>query len=153
MIPNSVTYIGEYAFANCDIPEVISKIENPSDYNIKTNTFSNNTFYNATLYVPSGTIEKYKNKEGWKEFMYIEEGTPNCIEQVHSKAKLIQCESGILTVQNVKDDTPINVYTTNGTMVGSTISQNGHATISTNLQQGTVTIIKIGDKSIKTIIK
>lgn len=58
------------------MPEVISKIENPfkifgksSDYK----TFSLNTFNNATLYVPAGTIDKYKATEGWKDFVFIEE--------------------------------------------------------------------------------
>ena len=77
-IPNSVTSIGEYAFYGCDIPEIVSKIENPSVIN--TNTFSDNTFYNATLYVPSGTVDKYKATEGWKKFLYIEEGVSNGIE-------------------------------------------------------------------------
>ena len=70
-IPNSVTSIGEKAFANCDIPEVISRIENP--FVINTNIFSDNTFLNATLYVPQGTIDKYKAIEGWKKFAFIEE--------------------------------------------------------------------------------
>ena len=73
MIPNSVTSIGNFAFAECDIPEVISMIENPFDIN--TYTFNNNTFLNATLYVPVGTIGKYKATEGWKNFLFIEEGT------------------------------------------------------------------------------
>ena len=71
-IPNSVTHIGDEAFANCDILEVISMIENPFDIN--NNTFSENAFYNATLYVPTGTIDKYKATEGWKKFVFIEEG-------------------------------------------------------------------------------
>ena len=70
-IPKSVTSIGYQAFYGCDIPEVISKIENPFDIN--TNTFSDNTFYNATLYVPTGTIDKYKVTNGWKKFVFIEE--------------------------------------------------------------------------------
>ena len=71
-IPNSVTSIGEKAFYGCDIlSEVISKIEDP--FNIGTNMFSDNTFYNATLYIPAGTIGKYKATEGWKNFVFIEE--------------------------------------------------------------------------------
>ena len=79
-IPNSVTSIGEYAFYGCDIPEVISKIENP--FSINPNIFSDNTFDNATLYVPAGTIEKYKATEGWKKFVFIEEGSPSSISAV-----------------------------------------------------------------------
>ena len=76
-IPNSVTSIGGSAFAGVDIPTVISLIENPFTITGKTSdsrTFSQNTFNNATLYVPKGTIEKYKATTGWKDFFFIEEG-------------------------------------------------------------------------------
>ena len=62
-------------------------------------------------------------------------------------------ENGKLTVQNVKNGTLVNVYNTNGTQVGSTISQNGQATIYTNLQSGSVAIVKIGKESFKVMIK
>ena len=77
-IGNSVTSIGQRAFDGADIPTVVSLIENPSKINGKTSsyrTFSPNTFLNATLYVPKGTIGKYKATEGWKDFVFIEEGT------------------------------------------------------------------------------
>lgn len=76
-IPNSVTSIGQLAFGTADITTVISLIENPSEITGKSSesrTFSKNTFNNATLYVPSGTINKYKATKGWKDFIYIEEG-------------------------------------------------------------------------------
>ena len=55
----------------CDLLKIISMIENPFD--IYPTTFSDNTFNNATLYVPVGTVEKYKKKEGWKGFANIKE--------------------------------------------------------------------------------
>ena len=50
-----------------DIPTVISLIENPFKITGKTSnsrTFTQNTFFNATLYVPKGTIDKYKATDG-----------------------------------------------------------------------------------------
>ena len=77
-IPNSVTSIGRQAFDGWDLPVVTSLIENPFKISGKTSddrTFSKNTFNNSTLYVPKGTIDKYKTTEGWKDFLFIEEGT------------------------------------------------------------------------------
>ena len=75
-IPNSVTSIGSRAFYCENLAEVVSMIENPSAIGGKSaETFHLNTFNNATLYVPAGTIDKYREKEGWKDFAFIEEGT------------------------------------------------------------------------------
>jgi len=84
-IPNSVTYIGERAFDGWDLPTVVSKIEKPFAIVGKMKyerTFSQNTFNNATLYVPLGTISDYKTTEGWKDFLFIEEGLPTGINNV-----------------------------------------------------------------------
>ena len=265
-IPNSVTSIGDYAFKNCtslatitipnsvtsieydafngaNILTVNSLIENPFEIRGSTSdtrTFSLNTFYNATLYVPTGTIEKYKATEGWKDFKYIEEiGTPptpkkcekptinyengqlkfasatdgavcqysitdtdikagsgnevqlgvtynisvyaaksgyensetatatlcwidaspktegitNGIANIPAQAVLIQSEGGSIKVQGVDEGTQVNVYSINGTQAGSAISQSGAATINTNLQPGSIAIVKIGQKSVKVVIK
>ena len=79
-IGSGVTRIGERAFSGVDIPTIISLIENPFKIYGKSSgdfykTFSINTFNNATLYVPKGTIDKYKATDGWKDFAFIEEGT------------------------------------------------------------------------------
>ena len=269
-IPNSVTSIGDYAFYGCsdltsvtigsgvtsigtlafdgvDIPTIISLIENPFRIAGKTadsRTFSQNTFLNATLYVPKGTIDKYKATDGWKDFVFIEEGngsggdtpttqkcekptisyengkltfssatdgavcqysitdtdikagsgsevqlgvtynisvfatksgyensetatatlcwidaTPqtegitNGIANIPAQAVLIQSEGGSIKVQGVDEGTQVNVYSINGTQAGSAISQSGAATINTNLQPGSIAIVKIGQKSVKVVIK
>ena len=72
-IPNSVTSIGSDAFAGVDLTSVISEIEEP--FWISRNTFSHNTHMNAILYVPEGTVDKYKATGGWICFLFIEERT------------------------------------------------------------------------------
>ena len=240
-IPNSVTSIGNSAFYGVDIPTVISLIENP--FTITSSTFTQNTFLNATLYVPKGTIEKYKATDGWKDFLFIEEGTgggdtpttqkcekptisyengkltfscategATCqysitdtdikagsgnevqlgvtynisvyatksgydnsetatatlcwidatpqtegitdgVTQIPSKAVLIQSEGGILKVEGVNDGTQVSVYTLDGKQAGNAVSRNGAALVGTNIQPGNATIVKIGNKSVKVLVK
>jgi hypothetical protein len=99
-IGSGVTSIGNRAFDGVDIPTVISLIENPFKITGKTSdyrTFSQNTFNNATLYVPKGTIEKYKATDGWKDFANIKEGNPTAIN----------------VVENTKDNKAV-IYNLNG---------------------------------------
>ena len=87
-IGSGVTSIGGSAFDGVDIPTVISLIENPFTITGKTSdsrTFTQNTFNNASLYVPKGTIEKYKATDGWKDFAYIVEGDPTGIKNIETE--------------------------------------------------------------------
>lgn len=58
-----------------NLSTVISLIEEPFEINASSinPVFHSNTFTNGTLFVPSGTIEKYKATDGWKDFVFIEE--------------------------------------------------------------------------------
>ena len=99
-----MTSIEEYAFNGWYLPVVISLIENPFAIIGKTSgysTFSQKTFNNATLYVPIGTIDKYKATDGWKDFAHIKESDM----------------SGINTVET--DNSEISRYSLNGNKLPS----------------------------------
>ena len=71
-IGNNVTRIGSSAFEGCD---KISKIEIESAENISiySNSFNDNVYNNATLYVPKGRKEYYENNYYWSKIKNIEE--------------------------------------------------------------------------------
>jgi hypothetical protein len=66
---------------------------------------------------------------------------------------LIQNNGGMLTVQGAQDGTPVSVYTIAGTEAGSAVSQNSMACISTSMQQGDIAIVRIGNRSVKVVLK
>lgn len=69
-ISNLKNSIDDWAFASCDILKTIySYITNPP--NIGEETFKG-AYYNASLYIPKGTMNKYKSQKGWG-FSYIYE--------------------------------------------------------------------------------
>ena len=101
-IGSGVTSIGDYAFDDADIPTIISLIENPTVIAGKTSSgrpFTHNTFNNSTLYVPKGTIDKYKATDGWKDFLNIVEGTPTAVQSVKQDAA-----EGPATIYNIKGE-------------------------------------------------
>ena len=106
-----MTSIGNQAFDGVDFPTVVSLIENPFTITGKTSynrVFTQNTFNNATLYVPKGTIDKYKATNGWKDFLFIEEGNP----------------TGINVVENIKNHN-ITLYDLNGRKLSEKPSHKG----------------------------
>ena len=86
-IPRGVTSLGKTAFEEIDFQSVTSLIEEPfeilgEDY--PDRQFSYSTYQNATLYVPKGTIEKYKATNGWKDFKNIVEMDESGIDYVEA---------------------------------------------------------------------
>ena len=69
-IGNGVTYIGEYVFNNCSsLTDIYCCAEDVP--NTKSNAFRNYNLTNATLHVPTGSIDAYKAVEPWSGFKEI----------------------------------------------------------------------------------
>ena len=112
--------------------------------------------YNISVFA---TKSGYENSETatatlcWIDATPQTEGITNGIANIPAQAVLIQSEGGSIKVQGVDEGTQVNVYSINGTQAGSAISQSGAATINTNLQPGSIAIVKVGQKSVKVAIK
>ena len=122
-------------------------MENPCA--IDNECFHNDVFNNATLYVPKGTVDKYKSTDYWNWFVFIKESDPTDIIQVLSDDLLISAQNGTITVRGEQNGHPLTVYTADGKMLGSATIKDGQASIATNLQRGEIAIVKVGSKSVK----
>lgn len=120
-IGKNVKYIGEQSFTDSNLTTVISLIEEPFVINGGWGVFSQNTLYNATLYVPNGTLDKYKTTNGWNSFLFIEESgekpeTPTCekptISYKNSKLTYTSATEGAICVSTITNP-DIGTFITN----------------------------------------
>lgn len=125
-LPSSVKEIGTYAFYGSKLSTIVSLIEDPFPIVGKGrlwSTFSDDTFSDATLYVPVGSVEKYKTKNGWKDFSHI-----------------VPLDEGMsVKVMENDNNSPSNYYLLNGQQVDQP-------------QKG-LTIVKTGKKAVKVLVK
>ena len=139
--------------------EGVEYVTDITDADIKKHydaTISLTATYNISVYA---TKSGYENSETatatlcWIDQQPQTEGITNGIANIPAQAVLIQSEGGSIKVQGVDEGTQVNVYGINGAQAGSAISQSGAATINTNLQPGSIAIVKIGQKSVKVVVK
>lgn len=69
-IGNGVTKIGHQAFGSSNIESIYVKSKTPAELWLSFNDY---TLQNATLYVPKGSLDTYKNAYEWQEFENIKE--------------------------------------------------------------------------------
>ncbi len=95
-LPKDIASIGEAAFIGCsELMNIVSRIKVP--FAINDNTFSNETYANATLTVPYGTKEIYSKTDGWKNFV-------NIVESENSNIVFADAEVKRLCVENWDTD-------------------------------------------------
>lgn len=77
----------------------------------------------------------------------------DAVTEVKALPVLIQSHGGTISVQGLDAGTEVFVYTTDGKQQGSAMVVNGATTIHTSLQPGSIAVVKIGEKSVKVLLK
>lgn len=81
------------------------------------------------------------------------EGISNGIAKVRANPVLIQSYGNVLSISGVDVGTPISVFDLSGKQVGSADAMSESTYINTSLTRGQIGIVKIGEKSVKIIVK
>lgn len=159
-IPNSVTSIGNNAFAYCyELAKVYCFAETVPQTG--KDVFSRSYVNYAQLYVPTKSIDDYK-VEPWSyfgEIVTLESVGLNTgsittgVNEIPSHAVLIQNNGGILSINGAIEGKTISVYNLSGQLLGSATATSETTTINTSLSAGETCIVKIGDKSVKVLLR
>lgn len=178
-IPNGVSRIGSSAFLQChslkeiflsknlvELPEKLfygcSSITDVYCYSTTPPTaasdvFSNTSISDAILHVPGLSLNAFKATKPWVNFKKIialdNENSESLVTQMAAKAVMVKAEGGQLIIEGANDNTNISVYTIDGVQVGTSTSINGVASINTSIPKNSVAIVKIGNKSVKIMMR
>ena len=152
-IGNSVTSIGILVFGACSALTTLYSLSTTPP-SVESISFDDNHYATVDLFVPEEALEAYQTAEVWKEFQKLQAigGTATAIEKV-SAAEQIHSANGQITVTGLTDGTTVTVYDLSGKQVGTATSKGGQVSISTGMTAGAAAVVKISDKSVKTMMK
>ena len=140
-IPSSVTMIEDYAFAACGKLASIYLLGEmpPSFYNMTEEQCAK-----ITLYVPSGSLETYRNADKWKNFQNIREFDVTGIGNTAANDVAIRVTANGIMLTDAEGKA-VTVYSANGALVEKTACYTGEEIA---LGRG-VYIVHVGNKTLK----
>lgn len=123
-LPESVEKIGFAAFyPNSVVRNVRSYSPAPPSLATVQPPFSADTYKSATLSVPAGAGNAYRDAPGWKNFANIEEslpaGMPNSATAIDSPAPAVCITGQTITFANLPDNASYNIHDLTGRLVAS----------------------------------
>ena len=158
----TISYGGKKLMFVCDTEDVefVTEIKDADIGKFFDDRISLTATYEISVYATKAGYENSDKATAtlvWGSATFTDTTPATAIEMVPAMEAampvLIQNNGGMLTVQGAQDGTPVSVYTTAGTEAGSAVSQNSRATISTSMQQGDIAIVRIGNRSVKVVLK
>ena len=151
-IPGSVTSIGNRAFESCSGLTTLYSLNTTPPSVDNTSAFSSYHYTDVDLFVPEEALEAYQTANVWKEFLKLHAIDATGIAKV-SAAEQILAANGQITVTGLTDGTTVAVYDLSGKQVGTATSKGGQVTISTGMTAGAAAVVKVGERSVKTVMK
>ena len=116
-------------------------------------------------FIPTYTLTAYATKEQYEDsdvatltLCWIpcteeHKSEETGILTIPSKPVLISPQGGTITLSGLAADTEVTAYSTAGTLLATATATDGTATLATNLTMGNTAIVKMGEHSIKVVIK
>ncbi len=148
-IPNSVKELGSCCFEDCTNLKEVTCLATEPPYTSYSFSYSFEDERDKKLYVSESSLDAYKNSEyEWRYFGQILPLSASDIKTVDMNDIGITADNGTLTLTNVPENEPINVYSTTGQLLGT-----GTGNISVNVQGGQIVIVRVGGKSYKLLAK
>ena len=155
VIGNSVTSIISWAFRNCNKLSTIYSL-NTTPPSVGSENFTDKQYETAIVYVPKEALSAYQSADKWEEFKNLQAiGDDDDIDAIAkvSVAEQIYSANGQVTVTGLTDGTTVTVYDLSGQQVGQATSKGGQTTVNTRLTSGSTAIVKMGEWSVKTVMK
>ena len=150
---------GELTFS-CDTEgaEFVSKITDADIKDYFTSSISLSVTYNISVYATKAGHENSDTIQAtlcWIEQQPQTEGITDedAIAEVQAVPVLIQTQGNTITVEGAEAGTEIILYGANGVQLDSVIATTGIASLNTSRLSGSVAIVKIGNKTVKVLIK
>ena len=154
----TISYKNGKLIFDCETEGAIcsSSITDSDIASYKTNEVSLTATYNISVYATKEGFNKSDVVTATLCWIYADpqtEGITNSVANVRAKAVLIQSNGNVLSIHGAEEGEYINVYNASGNNVGSAFVSSDVTNISTSLNSGDIGIVKIGERSIKVVIK
>jgi hypothetical protein len=81
------------------------------------------------------------------------EGFINGVAELEARPVILQTRGNIIDITGVKEGEDIQVYGVGGLLAGSAKAYSDGASVTTTLSSGSIAIVKIGEKSVKIVMK
>ena len=158
----TIDYVGGQVQLDCATPDVQYVADIVSD-NLHATHFEEQVLD----FVPSYTITAYATKRYYLdsetttvtlcwiacEEDHEEEDGPSTEIEIPSRPVLIRCQGGVITISGLAEGTEVAVFTTSSNQVASATATGDTLTLATDLEAGTIVIVKMGESSVKLMIK